>query len=261
MEPIDNEPISPLLQNMEAVEADDLLDEANQKAQAEAVHARISDAKELKEGLELEMPKLALLSFPRQVLALKKLRVLNVRANNLAMIPTELCETLRELEFLNIASNRLSYLPENISSLTRLRTLLMQRNEICELPEGIGRLPLLTELRLDHNRLKHLPETMGKLTSVKVLTVSGNFLQEVPASMAGMKALESLDLSENPDIEFDDVPEDLARLHEMYQLLHSKSARRKVITRALTLRPKVRKAVQEDVFANEPPQSAAEDSS
>ena len=48
MDPIDNEPISPLLQNMEAVEADDLLDEANQKAQAEAVHARISDAKELK---------------------------------------------------------------------------------------------------------------------------------------------------------------------------------------------------------------------
>jgi Leucine-rich repeat (LRR) protein len=212
---------------------------------------KIEDAKDLKEGLQLDLVELGLVSVPKQILGLRKLRVLNLRSNNLSMLPTEVCETLHDLEFLNLGRNRLQYLPENISSLTHLRTCLLQHNELAELPSGIGRLPLLTELRLDHNLLVKLPDTCGRLASLKVLTLSDNRLEALPQTLVGAKALESLDLHENPTLNFDHLPEQLLRLHEMYGLLHSKAARRKVIRRALGVRPAVRAAVREELLAAE----------
>ena len=51
--------------------------------------AKIQDAKELKDGTQLDLPKLQLLSIPKQSLGLKRMRVLNLRANKLSMLPTE----------------------------------------------------------------------------------------------------------------------------------------------------------------------------
>lgn len=214
----------------------------------EDVKTRIQDQKELKDGLQLDLPKLGLLHIPRQVLSLRKLRVLNLRANKITMLPTEICETLTDLEFLNLSFNRLQYLPENITSTIKLRTLLLHNNELCELPAGIGRLPLLTEIRLGFNQLQSLPDTIGRLTSVKVLTVSNNRLLSVPGSMVGMRHLQSLDLSENPDLDLEELPDYLYRLNEMYALLHKKEKRRKVIARALAIRPSVRQVVREELF-------------
>ena len=50
------------------------------------------------DGYALDLPKLQLYTIPTQALALRKLRVLNVRCNNLSMFPTEICETLTDLE-------------------------------------------------------------------------------------------------------------------------------------------------------------------
>ncbi len=212
------------------------------------VLAKIQDAKEQKEGTQLDLPKLGLLSIPKQTLGLKRLRVMNLRANKLSMLPTELCETLQELEFLNLSENSISYLPENISSLSRLRTLLLQNNQITELPEGIGKLPLLSELRLDDNNLNTLPETFGKLTSIKVLLLRNNKLPELPMSMVGMRNLEALDVSGNP-MDYEALPDSLHRLNEMYALLHCKAKRKKVIQRAITVRKSVRNAVRDELFA------------
>eukprot|EP00615_Pteridomonas_danica_P009239 CAMPEP_0114344122 /NCGR_PEP_ID=MMETSP0101-20121206/11170_1 /TAXON_ID=38822 ORGANISM="Pteridomonas danica, Strain PT" /NCGR_SAMPLE_ID=MMETSP0101 /ASSEMBLY_ACC=CAM_ASM_000211 /LENGTH=199 /DNA_ID=CAMNT_0001479287 /DNA_START=75 /DNA_END=674 /DNA_ORIENTATION=+ len=173
-----------------------------------------------------------LMSVPRQVLILRKLRVLNLRGNNLSMLPTELCECFHDLEYLNLASNRLQYIPENISSLTKLRTLLVQNNELVELPDGVGRLPLLLELRIETNLLEALPESMGRLSLLKVLTLSNNRLSVLPGSMVAMRSLESLDVSGNPDLDLDSLPDTLYRLNEMYALLHSKQVRTKIINRA-----------------------------
>lgn len=215
------------------------------------INEKVQDAKDLKEGLQLDLVELGLVSMPRQILRLRKLRVLNLRANALTMLPTDLCETLHDLEFLNLSNNKLQYLPENVSSLTHLRTFLLQYNELAELPSGIGRLPLLSELRLDHNLLTRLPDSCGRLASLKVFTISDNRLKEIPQALVGAKALESLDLHENPSLDFEQLPEQLLRLHEMYGLLHSKAARRKVISRALGVRPAVRAAVREELLAVE----------
>jgi hypothetical protein len=59
---------------------------------------RIRDAKDLKGGMQLDLPKMSLLSIPRQALVLRKLRVLNLRANSLSMLPTELCECFHDLQ-------------------------------------------------------------------------------------------------------------------------------------------------------------------
>lgn len=66
--------------------------------------------------------------------------------------------------------------------------------------------------------------------------------------MSSMKALESVDLSSNP-LDFDALPEAIFRLNEMYGLLHSKAARRKVIGRAINIRPAVRKVVLSEALA------------
>lgn len=218
------------------------------KADPEII-TRIHDAKDLKDGLQLDLPKLGLLSIPKQTLGLRKLRVLNLRGNLLSMFPTEICDNLTDLEFINLSSNKLQYLPENVSSLTHLRTFLLQNNELSELPSGLGRLPLLTELRLDGNMLATLPDTVPRLASCKVLTLSENRLVELPTALASMKQLESLDLSRNPDLDLDALPDAVYRLNEMYQLLHSKEKRRKVIDRALKIRPAIKAAVQEELFS------------
>jgi len=199
---------------------------------------------------ELCMSKLGLLSVPKQLLGLRTLRSLNLRANRLSMVPTELCERLVDLEFLNLSENRIQYLPENISSLARLRTFRLQSNELTELPDGIGRLPLLTELRLEHNHLERLPGAIGKLSTVKTLTLSYNQLTELPMSMAGMRCLESLDVSENP-LAYDELPEFIHTLNELYALLHSKTKRRTVVHRAVNIRRGIRQAVLEEL-ASEP---------
>jgi Leucine-rich repeat (LRR) protein len=217
-------------------------------ASDEEIRTRIQDQKESRDGLQLDLPKMGLLHIPRQVIALRKIRVLNLRANKITMLPTEICETLTDLEFLNLSFNRMQYLPENISSCIKLRTLLLNNNEISELPAGIGRLPLLTELRLGFNQLQTLPDTIGRLTSVKVLTLANNQLQTLPGSMVGMRSLESLDVSDNPDLDLETLPDYLYRLNEMYALLHKKEKRRKVITRALAIRPAVRQVVREELF-------------
>ena len=191
-----------------------------------------------------------LYTIPTQTLALRKLRVLNIRCNNLSMLPTEVCDTLTDLEFMNLSDNHLQYLPENISSLTHLRTLLLQWNELSELPTGIGRLPLLTELRLEHNHLARLPDSIGRLAFLRVLNLSYNRLEALPTTLApGLKALESLDLTGNPDLAMDGLPDVLYRLNEMYQLLHSKEKRRKVISRAINQRPAVKNAVSAELLS------------
>ena len=68
--------------------------------------------------------------------------------------------------------------------------------------------------------------------------------------MAGLRSLESLDLSNNPDLNLDALPEFLFRLNEMHSIFHSKERRRKVITRAINFRPVVRRTVLKEVLSD-----------
>jgi Leucine-rich repeat (LRR) protein len=114
----------------------------------------------------------------------------------------------------------------------------------------VGRLPLLVELRLESNQLEYLPDTMGRLSLLKILTLSKNKLNSLPSSMVGLKSLESFDVSENSELNLDALPDKLYRLHEMYQLLHSKAKRQNVISRAMAIRPAIRQAIRDDMFQN-----------
>jgi len=208
----------------------------------------IEDCKNVREGLQLDLPKKGLLWIPNQVKSLRRLRVLNLRANQISMIPTELCETLTDLEFLSISWNRLQYLPENLSSMARLRTILLQNNQLSELPEAIGKLPLLQELRVDNNVLEALPPTIGKLALLELFTMHNNKVTDLPPSMMGLRSLKTLDITDNP-LEYENIPDSLHRLNEMHELLHSKTKRRAIITRANAIRRTIRTAVRDELFA------------
>lgn len=121
------------------------------------------------------------------VLALTNLRILNLNANRLQTLPTQLnnlplqrltvsqnCITklhpelfesrLRScLEYLNVSKNQITVLPETLCGAHKLMALLVGFNYIRKLPDGLGYLSDLQTLDLTNNRLTLLPASLLKL--------------------------------------------------------------------------------------------------
>lgn len=200
----------------------------------------IDECKHHNDEIELHLPVKGLLFIPKPVRQLRRLRVLNLRGNQISMLPTELCEALCELEILNLSYNRLRYLPENVSSMTHLRVLLVEHNELEGLPDGVCRLPLLQQLHLHNNRLEEISPAVVRLQQLKVLTLNSNKLTEVPRQLTKLRYLSHLNLSNNP-MEYEALPDSLFRLNEMHSLLRSKRQRLVAIRRANNIRASLRK--------------------
>ena len=70
---------------------------------------------------------------------------------------------LTKLRVLELRENQLATLPKSMSRLTSLRRLDLGQNDLCDLPDVVGAIPSLAELWLDGNKLDVLPEFIGNL--------------------------------------------------------------------------------------------------
>lgn len=70
---------------------------------------------------------------------------------------------LTKLRVLELRENQLATLPKSMSRLTSLRRLDLGHNDLCDLPDVVGAIPSLVELWLDGNKLDVLPECIGNL--------------------------------------------------------------------------------------------------
>ncbi|XP_051778539.1 p53-induced death domain-containing protein 1 [Erpetoichthys calabaricus] len=121
---------------------------------------------------------------------------------------------LQQLTFLDLSFNAMKTVPECLTALPWLSTLLLGHNEIQELPTKLDGLFKLKFLSLIKNRLHFLPINMSQLLALHTLDVSFNMLKEIPDEIGNMKELVEVDLSGN---QLKTVPESLVIIKQMHK--------------------------------------------
>ncbi|KAM9780434.1 volume-regulated anion channel subunit LRRC8D [Neosynchiropus ocellatus] len=153
---------------------------------------------------------------------LRHLRVLALEGK-LQRIPAELCDVSDSLVKLELHSDgakvlsltalkrlvnlselllqdcQLERLPSSLMSLTKLRTLKLQRNDLSNL-EGLvvlSHLQRLSSLRLAFNNIQVIPSCVAALQGLELLDLSNNRLKNLPSSLFKLRRLRRLFLSNN----------------------------------------------------------------
>ncbi|XP_078364681.1 leucine-rich repeat serine/threonine-protein kinase 1-like isoform X2 [Oculina patagonica] len=132
--------------------------------------------------------------------------------NHLEELPDELFNILPALEVLDVSKNKLEYLPEVISSYTRIQKLSANDNELKFVPASLLQIPTLKKLHLARNNITSLcgdpndsdelgssmtdSETWG-CTALKVLSLSYNKLECLPRGIQGAIGLTKLLVDHN----------------------------------------------------------------
>ena len=140
------------------------------------------------------------------------LSTLNLKNNNLNILPSQIFRRLSHLETLTLSDNLLTRLPEDIfQSIQNLVTLKLDNNNLAELPNDIFRgLSSLKELAIDNNCLSHLPTgVFHGITTLLTLTLSNNNLTELPNGIfQGLSSLDVLTLNDN---HFSEIPKEILK--------------------------------------------------
>lgn len=127
--------------------------------------------------------------------------------NCIKELPEELFNILPALEELDVSKNQLEYLPEVISSYTRIQKLSAFDNQLTYAPVSLFQLPTMKKLNLARNNISSLfgeleegeeadGDTWG-CTALKVLTLSFNQLKSLPNGIQGAVGLTKLYLDHN----------------------------------------------------------------
>lgn len=98
--------------------------------------------------------------------------------NAIRSIP-ESVRGLHSLTYLDLRSNQLSVLPREICYLP-LQIFLISNNRLTTLPDELGHMKDLTELDAGCNQLIHLPARLSELTNLRALSLRNNQLMYLP---------------------------------------------------------------------------------
>ena len=91
--------------------------------------------------------------FPKEVLALRQLRVLEINANLMSAVPAQI-SALETLQTLYLNNNRVGKLPPEIGKLTNLQMLDVHGNRLHEVPLELCFCTALTKLNVSDNMLR-----------------------------------------------------------------------------------------------------------
>jgi len=148
---------------------------------------------ELKE-LEIEMqntfqgPYTNLVSIPKNIGNLKKLKTLKLNGTSISKIPDSLSEC--PLEYLHIIGN-FKTLPDSIGNCKNLKIIIIDSDKLTFLPQSFCNLKKLEELHLEAFNLKSLPAAFGRLSALKTVDIFSGVLVTLPESMGNLKKLKT----------------------------------------------------------------------
>ncbi|KAF1315726.1 Lap4 protein, partial [Globisporangium splendens] len=141
---------------------------------------------------------------PGIVFSMFNLTELNVRCNEITLIPKEIA-MLQALEVLNVSENQLKELSREITQLSRLKTLEIAENHIKRFPDEIGKLTKLETLRANRNRLVALPNSIKHCTRIKTINLYNNVMMSLGSGISELSELEELNVSNNMLVFFPEV--------------------------------------------------------
>lgn len=136
-------------------------------------------------------------SFPKDLKALKNLKVFNLSGNRINQFPVQLLQ-ITTLKYLYLGNNTISQIPREINKLYNLHVLSLGGNQLTQIPDSFGDLQQLEALVLSNNKLSSLPSSIANLNMLKSLLLHNNRLRTLPTEIITLKCLSELSLRDNP---------------------------------------------------------------
>ncbi|KAL7056025.1 hypothetical protein AAHC03_021146 [Spirometra sp. Aus1] len=160
----------------------------------------------------LQFSGLKLTKVPDEVRKVPNLRIVDLSLNKIRTVDAWI-GLLKHVKLLNLSDNRLSYLPVEVTQLTKLETLLVSKNMLKTLapPSSLANFSALTNLRTVDFSCNCLTDFPVELCSSSVpldhLNLSNNQISVIPTCVEALQAIE-LNLNEN---KVDTIAESIAR--------------------------------------------------
>ncbi len=134
--------------------------------------------------------------WPAALFQLQNLEYLNIQENNLNFIPEEITH-LKKLKILDIRNNQISNLPTNISQLPNLEKLYLGQNNFEAIPESIKYCTSLLLIDFTENFIKDGCQYLLESPSIKNIYLRGNQIKSFPFEYLMNKQIEELNIQEN----------------------------------------------------------------
>ena len=146
------------------------------------------------EGARLYLQDRALrdISSCRDLLKPELVDYVNLDRNELEEFPAELT-TLTGLKWLRLNRNRLSTLPD-LSPLVNLRRIYLKGNRFTAVPEALKSLPALTDVDLSLNPISEVPAWLVEMKGLENVSFSDTRVTKLPEDLSGWRNLTSLQL-------------------------------------------------------------------
>ena len=146
------------------------------------------------EGARLYLQDRALrdLSSCRDLLKPELVDYVNLDRNDFEEFPAELT-TLTGLKWLRLNRNRLSTLPD-LSPLVNLRRIYLRGNRFTAVPEALKSLPALTDVDLSQNPISEVPAWLVEMKGLENVSFSDTLVKKLPEDLSGWRNLTSLQL-------------------------------------------------------------------
>ena len=146
------------------------------------------------EGARLYLQDRALrdLSSCRELLKPELVDYVNLDRNELEEFPAEL-STLTGLKWLRLNRNRLSAL-KDVSPLVNLRRIYLRGNRFTSVPDELKALPALTDVDLSQNPITEVPDWLVAKKGLENVSFSETLLKKLPDDLSGWENLTSLQL-------------------------------------------------------------------
>lgn len=146
------------------------------------------------EGARLYLQDRALrdISSCRDLLKPELVDYVNLDRNELEEFPAELT-TLTGLKWLRLNRNRLSTLPD-LSPLVNLRRIYLRGNRFTTVPEALKSLPALTDVDLSQNPISEVPAWLVEMKGLENVSFSDTRVTKLPEDLSGWRNLTSLQL-------------------------------------------------------------------
>lgn len=144
----------------------------------------------------LDLSNNSLVSIPKKICKLKKLKIAFFSFNNFTSVPSEF-KDCKNLYMLGLKGNQIETFNEDILPLS-ISWLILTDNKLTTLPDSIGKLTQMQKFPLAGNQLRTLPESMKNLKNLELIRLSANQLHEIPPWLLKLPKLSWLAFSGNP---------------------------------------------------------------